>query len=234
MRQPIIGLTTYPGSELHGWHTPTIYVDAVIRAGGAPVLLPSNAAKSIESWLDCIDGLVVIGGGDINPSVYGGQNHDTIYNLSLERDTTEMTLMRAVIANSMPTLAICRGMQVLNTVLGGTLHEHLPDAYGESTLHRLPPRDDVLHSIKIEANSYLATLLDLEIETASWHHQAIKRLGDGLKPVAWAPDGVIEAVELKDYTNIVAVQWHPEITAEHDKGQQGLFDWLIEQSRQTK
>lgn len=233
MKQPIIGLTTYPSSEIHGWHTPTLYVDAVIRAGGAPVLLPSNAMQSIESWLDCIDGLVVIGGGDIDPSIYGGQDHDTIYNLSGERDTTEMILMRAVIDNFIPTLAICRGMQVLNTVLGGTLHEHLPDAFGESTLHRLPPRNDILHIVKLEENSHLSTLLELEIKTASWHHQAIKKLGEGLTPVAWAPDGVIEAVELKNHTNIVAIQWHPEITAEYDKGQQGLFDWLIEQSSQT-
>lgn len=230
MKQPIIGLTTYPSSELHGWHTPTLYIEAVIRAGGAPVLLPGNAIQSIESWLDCIDGLVVIGGGDIDPSIYGGQDHDTIYSLSKERDTTEMILMRAVIANFIPTLAICRGMQVLNTVLGGTLHEHLPEVFGEETLHRLPPRNDVLHMVKIEENSYLSKLLELEIKTASWHHQAIKELGDGLIPVAWAPDGVIEAVEIKDRTNIVAVQWHPEITAENDKGQQGLFDWLIEQS----
>lgn len=231
MKKPIIGLTTYPPGENHGWHTPKLYIDAVTRAGGVPILLPGNTPQHVEQWLACVDGLVFIGGGDIDPKQYHGQPHETIYNLSDERDSAEIALMKAVLEHPKPTLAICRGLQVLNTVLGGSLYEHLPDIVGEETLHRVPPRDPILHDIDIKADSQLAKLLGTKIKTASWHHQAIKSLGKDLTAVAFAPDGVIEAVEINRDIPLVAVQWHPEITAEQDKGQQGLFEWLIEQAQ---
>lgn len=232
MKAPVIGLTTYPSGETHGWHTPNIYVEAVLRAGGVPVLLPGLQNGCGQAWLDAVDGLVFIGGGDINPQAFGGSHHETIYNLSPERDNSELALMKALLANPKPTLAICRGLQILNTALGGTLHVHLPDVVGEDTLHRAPPRDPIPHAVRIDGNSQLAQVLGETVETASWHHQAVDRLGEGLQAVAWAPDGVIEAVEWEGSAQLTAVQWHPEITAAQDAGQQKLFNQLVEQAQQ--
>ena len=230
MNKPIVGLTTYPASATHGWHTPVLYVEAVLRAGGVPMMLSGQCLDCAERWLDVVDAVVLIGGGDINPAEFGSAGHETIYNLSAERDAMELALMRALLARPKPVLAICRGMQILNTVLGGTLHVHLPDVVGESVLHRAPPRDPISHGIQVAADSELAKVIGEQVNTASWHHQAIHQLGKGLKAVAWAPDGVIEAVELEGRQDVLAVQWHPEITAAEDDGQQRMFDWLIKQA----
>ena len=230
MNKPIVGLTTYPASATHGWHTPVLYVEAVLRAGGIPMMLSGQCPDCAERWLDVVDAVVLIGGGDINPAEFGSAGHETIYNLSAERDAMELALMRALLARPKPVLAICRGMQILNTVLGGTLHVHLPDVVGESVLHRAPPRDPISHGIQVAADSELAKVIGEQVHTASWHHQAIHQLGKGLKAVAWAPDGVIEAVELEGRQDLLAVQWHPEITAAEDDGQQRMFDWLIKQA----
>ena len=230
MKKPIIGLTTYPAGATHGWHTPALYVDAVLRAGGVPMMLSGQCPDCAERWLDVVDAVVLIGGGDINPAEFGSAGHETIYNLSAERDAMELALMQALLARPKPVLAICRGMQILNTVLGGTLHVHLPDVVGESVLHRAPPRDPISHGIQVAADSELAKVIGEQVHTASWHHQAIHQLGKGLKAVAWAPDGVIEAVELEGRQDLLAVQWHPEITAAEDDGQQRMFDWLIKQA----
>ena len=234
MNKPIVGLTTYPASATHGWHTPALYVDAVLRAGGVPMMLSGQCLDCAERWLDVVDAVVLIGGGDINPAEFGSAGHETIYNLSAERDAMELALMQALLVRPKPVLAICRGMQILNTVLGGTLHVHLPDVVGETVPHRAPPREPVPHDIRIDPNSALAALLGESVNTASWHHQAIDRLGEGLKAVAWAPDGVIEAVEMATFPDLVAVQWHPEITAAQDAGQQKLFEWLVIQAARHK
>ena len=230
MNKPIVGLTTYPASATHGWHTPVLYVEVVLRAGGVPMMLSGQCLDCAERWLDVVDAVVLIGGGDINPAEFGSAGHETIYNLSAERGAMELALMRALLARPKPVLAICRGMQILNTVLGGTLHVHLPDVVGESVLHRAPPRDPISHGIQVAADSELAKVIGEQVNTASWHHQAIQQLGKGLKAVAWAPDGVIEAVELEGRQDLLAVQWHPEITAAEDDGQQRMFDWLIKQA----
>ena len=196
------------------------------------MMLSGQCPDCAERWLDVVDGVVLIGGGDINPAEFGSAGHETIYNLSAERDAMELALMRALLTHPKPVLAICRGMQILNTVLGGTLHVHLPDVVGESVLHRAPPRDPIQHSIQVAADSELAKVIGQQVHTASWHHQAIDQLGQGLKAVAWAPDGVIEAVELEGRQDLLAVQWHPEITAAEDNGQQHMFDWLIKQANQ--
>ncbi|MCP2041208.1 putative glutamine amidotransferase [Neisseria sp. HSC-16F19] len=220
-------------TETYGWHTPELYIAAVVRAGGAPVLLPGYSHDGIDAWLEAVDGVVLIGGGDINPAHYGGDaQHPTLYGMSEARDATELALCRALLQHKVPTLAICRGLQVINTVLGGSLHVHLPDVVGEQVLHRSPERTPIPHGVEIDAGSRLAGLLGTQVTTASFHHQAIDRLGQGMKAVAWAPDGVIEAVELADQEQLVMVQWHPEITATEDGTQQGLFNWLVQAARQ--
>ncbi len=233
MKKPVIGLTTYPASADHGWHTPVPYVDAVMRAGGVPVLLPSQCTDGAQEWLSCVDAVVLIGGGDIDPKRYGGADHETIYGLSPERDSAESALVEALLAQPKPVLAICRGMQVLNTVLGGTLHVHLSDVFGETVRHRDEQRQPIKHGVDVAGDSHLAELIGTQVETVSWHHQAIKQLGQGLEAIAWAPDGVIEAVALADQPNWLVVQWHPELSATEDQDQQGLFDWLIARAQQA-
>jgi len=226
--QPVIGLSTYGIAHSEGFNIPAEYVQAVLRAGGLPLLLPTAAVHPVEPWLDRIQGLVLIGGGDIDPARYGAASHETIYNLDAERDVCELALASSALKRRMPMLAICRGMQVVNVVLGGTLHRHLPDVFGDKVAHRLPPRETALHAVDVAAEAQIIRAVGTtRVMTVSWHHQAVERLGEGLRPVAWAEDGVIEAMELDGNPNLIAVQWHPELSAAEDPAQQGLFDRLV-------
>ena len=149
-----------------------------------------------------------------------------------ERDLMDLALARMAIETGLPMLGICRGCQVINVALGGTLHEHLPDVYGESTLHRLPPCDPVPHPIRATAASRVAGIMgQAECLPSSWHHQAIRDVAPPLTVVAHAPDGVIEALEHPAHPWLIAVQWHPERTAAADPTQQRLFDALVEAAR---
>jgi putative glutamine amidotransferase len=192
-----------------------------------PVVLPPGEPEPAR-LLETVSALIVSGGGDINPSAYGGRSHETVYAVCEERDTFEFALARAALADTrVPMLCICRGLQVLNVVCGGTLHVHLPDHYGQQVAHRLEPRDTSMHSVRIDPDSRLAQLLGTtHAEVRSWHHQAIDTLGDGLRPVAWAEDGVIEAVEHVEHPWCIGVQWHPEMQLD-DAGQQRLFRALV-------
>jgi putative glutamine amidotransferase len=206
---------------------PRKYVDAVRRAGGHPLLL-APGEPDLQGLVERFDALLLAGGGDVEPVIYGGEAHPSIYGTDPERDADELALARIAVDSGLPTLAICRGMQVLNVALGGTLHEHLPDVVGETVAHRAPPREPVPHGVAVESGSLVArTMGACAITPMSWHHQAIDRLADGLGVVARAPDGVVEAVELDDHPWIVAVQWHPELTAASDPTQQALFDGLV-------
>lgn len=223
-RRPLVGITSYGRDEKNRFHLFAQYVDAVRRAGAEVVLLPPGAAD-IDRWLDVLDGVVFGGGGDINPSNHGGDPQETNYMMDEERDGTEFELMRRVLASDLPTLAICRGAQVLNVVLGGTLHGHIPDVFGDSVKHRLAPLEPVPHDISVEQDSELAKLMGVtDFSAISWHHQAIDKVGHGLSVVAHAPDGVIEAVEKPDHPWLFGVQWHPEVNAAEDPLQQKLFD----------
>lgn len=206
---------------------PTGYVDAVRAAGGVPIVLPAGEPRPAP-LLEALAALIVSGGGDIAPAVYGGRSHDMVYAVCEERDTFELDLTRAALADArMPMLCICRGLQVLNVVCGGTLHVHLPDAVGERVIHRGAEKVSTRHPVRVDPDSRLAAILGTtSCEVASWHHQAIERLGDGLRPVAWAEDGVIEAVEHVDHPWCIAVQWHPEMQRD-DPVQQRLFHALL-------
>ncbi len=234
MACPLIGITTYGRDEENRHSLFAEYTDSVRRAGAEVVLLPPGA-QEIDRWLGVVDGLVLTGGGDIHPNSYGGKAHGTHYMTDEERDRTEMDLTRRILESGLPTLAICRGAQLLNIVLGGTLYDHLPDVFGEQVKHRLPPREPTPHAITIEENSGLARVLRaVQFEAASWHHQAIHEPGDLLKVVAHAPDGVIEAVEKPDHPWLFAVQWHPELTAADDPIQQRLFDEHVTAAREGR
>lgn len=235
-RPLLIGISSYArdGGDPAAFTLPCGYVDAVRLAGAVPLVLPPGEAHP-EQLLDVVDGIVLAGGGDISPSFYGGSGHDTIYSLSEERDRFELDLAQAALARrDVPLLCICRGLQVLNVARGGTLHLHLPDIVGEDVAHRLPPRLPTRHHVRIEPNSRTAEILEsTDVEVCSWHHQAVERLGEGLRAVAWAPDGVVEALELDDHPWCFAVQWHPEMQIE-DPTQQRLFAALVEASRERR
>ena len=138
-------------------------------------------------------------------------------------------MARAVVERRMPTLCICRGIQVLNVALGGTLHEHLPDAVGDAINHRLPPREPTPHPVTVYEETKLHAIVGAtDIVTSSWHHQAIRDVAPGLAVSAKAADGTIEAVEMAEHPWLIAVQWHPELTAHKDPSQQRLFDAFVQ------
>ncbi|WP_436794096.1 gamma-glutamyl-gamma-aminobutyrate hydrolase family protein [Actinospongicola halichondriae] len=238
MARPLVGITTYPQNDRGRYELPEEYVASVRRAGADAVLLPPGAGAVI-GLLGRLDGLVLAGGGDLDPATYGGQSHETIYSLDEARDADELAIVHEVLDRGLPTLAICRGSQVLNVALGGTLHPHLPDVArldenGEAVIHRdaeairrgLP--GPVPHDVSVEAGSLVAEVMGAtEVTPMSWHHQAIDRLGEGLRAVAWAPDGTIEATEHESHRWLASVQWHPELSAESDPTQQRLFDALV-------
>lgn len=231
MARPVIGVTTYHRDRAgrERFHVPAAYVDAVRAAGGLPVLLPPGETRPTE-LLDAVAGLVLCGGGDIDPARFGGASgHEAQYATCDERDAFELGLAAEALGRGTPTLAICRGLQILNVALGGALHVHLPDVVGDSVVHRVSRERHTYHRVRLAPDSQLAALLGADpIEAASWHHQAVDRLGAGLRAVAWADDGTVEAVELAGRPEIRAVQWHPELQfGEADGRQRRLFDDLV-------
>lgn len=225
MRQPVIGISTYGVAHSDGFNIPAVYVMAVVRAGGWPVLLPPVSVDAVDAWIDRIQGLVLTGGGDVDPARYGASPHASVHNVDAARDDCEIALAVKAIRRRLPMLAICRGIQVLNVALGGTLHQHLPEVYGDVVPHRVPPRIRTRHPVQVAPTALLSTAMGgRHADVVSWHHQAVDRLGPGLRPVAWSSDGLIEAVELDGNPYLLAVQWHPELSATEDPSQQALFD----------
>jgi putative glutamine amidotransferase len=227
--RPLIGISSYGrGGKRKSFSLPCEYVDVVCRAGGVPVVLPAVEGEIPEA-LDAIGGLILSGGGDIDPAHYGGTPHDANYGISPERDGFELALARVAVQRpDLPLLCICRGMQVLNVALGGDLVAHIPDHYGDDVLHRHPERRPVQHPVRIAPESRIAGILGATtLAVRSWHHQAVGQLGAGLRAVAWSPDGVVEAVESEDHPFAFGVQWHPETGALRDARQLRLFEALI-------
>jgi len=228
---PLIGLTTYGRGADNRYTLPAEYLDAVRRAGGVPVMIAPGESR-LEAILGMLDALILSGGGDIDPSRYDGKRHETNYAIDQERDAHELELGRRVIASGMPTLGICRGAQILNVAQGGKLIEHIPDEVGEKVLHRAPPREPVTHNVKLKAGSRVAAILERdEFDVTSWHHQALRGAAPGFEAVAHAPDGTIEAIEMASHRWLIAVQWHPELSAAADPLQQKLFDAIVAEAR---
>jgi putative glutamine amidotransferase len=217
------------GWKRAGFAVPEAYVAAVRRAGGRALLIAPGDETPPDELLAPFDGLLLMGGGDIDPERYGAPPHPTLYGIDRGRDEVELTLARWAIERSLPTLAICRGHQIVNVALGGTLHQHLPEM-PNLIPHGAPVRDEsVNHDIQLTAGSRVAKAAGSEqVHGTSHHHQAIDRLGEGLVVVGSSQDGIIEAVELETSDGwMVSVQWHPEDTAPSDPAQQGLFEALV-------
>lgn len=231
----LIGITSYGrAGQRQTFSLPCEYVDVVRLAGGVPIVLPAVEGEIPEA-LDTVDALILPGGGDIDPAHYGGVRHEANYGISPERDGFELALARAAIARGdLPILCICRGMQLVNVALGGDLVSHIPDHFGEAVAHRHPELKAVEHPVRIDATSRLAGILgETELAVHSVHHQAVGRLGKGMRAVAWAPDGVVEAMESERHPFLIAVQWHPELGALGDERQRRLFEALVAHRRRA-
>jgi putative glutamine amidotransferase len=217
-----------------GYGVPAPYLDALRRAGARTAIVAPGEEGTPEQILEPFDALLLVGGGDIDPSRYGGGSNDHLYGIEPDRDEFEIALLRTADHLAIPTLCICRGMQVMNVAFGGTLHQHLPDLPGLIE-HGVPIEGtQTIHEVSVEAGSRLAAVTKSgPLASASHHHQGVDRIGEGLTVTGRSEDGLVEAIErtVPDQedpraTWMVGVQWHPEETAEHDIAQQSLFDAL--------
>lgn len=234
----MIGVTTVPTTHVPailGIARPlqaldTAYLDAVARAGGIPVMLPPVAADEVPEVLARLDGVLLPGGGDVDPALYGEERHPETYGVDPDRDAVELAVVRAALDRRLPMLAICRGMQVLNVALGGSLLQHIEGDHG--AVHRDVGRwDQPGHSITFDPTSCVAEVLGTtELHVNSLHHQAVARPGDGVVVVGRDEHGVPESIAVVDHPEVVAVQWHPELLAAHDPHSR-LFDWLVDTAR---
>ncbi|MBK7644545.1 MAG: gamma-glutamyl-gamma-aminobutyrate hydrolase family protein [Planctomycetes bacterium] len=230
-RTPRIGMATYGPNAAGDLTLGVRYVECVRRAGGTPLLLPPGEPQ-LEESLAGFDGVVLCGGPDVEPGRYGGRAHPAIVELDPARDASEFELARLLVEQRIPTLCICRGLQLLNVAFGGTLVEHLPDEVGTRVPHDGVGGAYVLHEVRLEPGSRLAALLErASITSASSHHQAVRAPAPGFVVAARAPDGTIEALEHAQHEQLIAVQWHPEYTAHTDALQQRLFDEFVRWTR---
>jgi putative glutamine amidotransferase len=238
MVAPLIGITTSvsAGTTPERAYVNGAYIRAVQDAGAIPLLLTPHFTPQVQAALwQRLDGLVLTGGGDIDPARFGEARHPAVGDVAPTRDELEFGLTRRALADDMPLLAICRGIQVLNVALGGTLLQDIPSALPAALAHsQTAPRHEPTHPVKVmgEGTRLGRVLGAAEVNVNSMHHQAIKRLGEGLREVAWAPDGVIEGVELsRDDRFVLGVQWHPEELVGHDQAARNLFAALAEAAR---
>lgn len=216
-----------------GFGLPEGYVLALRRAGARPVLVTAPDPDGAETLLHGFDAVLLAGGGDVEPSSYGATLHPSMYGIDTDRDSLEFDLAVTTARLGVPTLAVCRGLQVVNVAFGGSLHQHLPDVDG-TIAHGSPVGGtSSTHDVKAASGSRLAAVCgDVVRECTSHHHQGVDELGAGLVATAWTDDGLVEGLELEDPAGFfVAVQWHPEMTALTDPAQQALFDALVDAAR---
>ena len=233
MARPVIGITTYvtPAKwghwELEAALVPADYVRAVERAGGRALLVPPSD-DGVDETLEALDGLIFSGGSDLDPELYGQEAHAETLGVVRNRDTAELALLEAALERDMPVLAICRGSQVLNVARGGDLVQHLPDEVGDEK-HKHTPGTFADHDVSVEDGSRLASVLGERAPVKSHHHQGLGKVGEGLRVVAHAEDGTIEAVEDPTRRFALGVLWHPE--AGEDAR---LFEELVREAEQYR
>jgi gamma-glutamyl-gamma-aminobutyrate hydrolase PuuD len=227
--RPLIGITSYAEEVRMGvWVedaavVPLAYVRAVEHAGGRPIVLPP-VEDAIEETLDAVHGVIFSGGGDLDPGLYGADAHDETDVPKPWRDGPEMALIAAALERDMPVLAICRGSQLLNVVRGGDLVQHLPEIVGDEK-HKHQPGAYSDHDVQVASDSRLGGILGEHTPVKSHHHQGMGKIGDGLREVAWAEDGVVEGLEDPDKRFALGVLWHPEEAEDF-----ALFEGLVEEA----
>ena len=218
MSHPSIGITVSRTLSKYGYPLLSLteaYTQAISKTGASPVLIPLGLSNDqLLVIMSKIDGILFAGGGDVHPGAYGSQLHPLVADVDTDRDRVELFLARQVIEQQMPFLGICRGIQVLNVALGGSLWEDLEDQCPGSLHHSCfpeHPRQHLAHSVDLEPTSQLARILNTnQLSVNSLHHQGIRELASGLQAIAFASDGLVEAVEIPGYPYGIAVQWHPE------------------------
>lgn len=236
MPAPLIGVTASylaaEGSRAAQFTVSEAYLKAVITAGGLPVIIPpAFSGQSLSELFARLDGILFTGGGDIDPRLFAGLPHPRVYGIEPERDTLEIELVQMAAEQDKPFLGICRGIQVVNVALGGSLFTDIADQHSEQIKHdNFPgvPREHLAHTVSVEAGSRLAGILgSQQASVNSLHHQGLQQLAPALRATACAPDQLIEAVELPNHRFGLAVQWHPE-WLQSDPAQRALFRALVE------
>jgi putative glutamine amidotransferase len=243
LKRPVIGITAFETRYPEPPHAPLFalnrrYVAAIEAAGGAPLILPPGLGPTaLDAIFARLDGLLLSGGGDVDPAYYDEAPHPALTSVSPDRDDTEMAFARRAVEADTPLLAVCRGIQVLNVALGGSLVQDIP-TQRPGSLEHMPDRTKVArdhhtHAIQIEPGTRLQQVLGAEqVGVNSWHHQSLKQVAPRLKVSACSPDGVIEAVELPDRRFVIGVQWHPEWLTDRQPEMRRLFEALVEAAQQ--
>jgi putative glutamine amidotransferase len=233
---PIIGITTNQSKNANGQPIVMLmqsYINAVIQVGGVPVLIPSLIAEDgWDSLYFRLDGILFSGGGDIGLEYAPGEPHLRIDDVDLDRDSIELKMVRAAASDGKPFLGICRGCQVMNVALGGTLYTHIPDQLPNALDHSYPGnmRTVLVHEIKIDEGTHIAEIFGEPIvKVNSLHHQGLKDIAPSVRVAGHAPDGLVEAIELPDHPFGVAVQWHPEWLMDQ-AGTRNLFKSFVQAS----
>ena len=235
--KPLIGITTNQSKTPYGQPTVMLmqsYINAVMQAGGVPVLIPSLIAE--DGWdtvYSRLDGILFSGGGDIGLEYSPGEPHPRIDDIDVARDSIELKMVRAAASDGKPFLGICRGCQVMNVALGGTLYTHIPDQLPNALDHSYPGnmRTMLVHNVKIEEGTQMAEIVGEPIlKVNSLHHQGLKDIAPSIRFPGHAPDGLAEAVELPDHPFGVAVQWHPEWLTDQ-QAMRNLFRKFVEKAQ---
>jgi putative glutamine amidotransferase len=235
--KPLIGITTNQSKTPYGQPTVMLmqsYINAVMQAGGVPVLIPSLIAE--DGWdtvYSRLDGILFSGGGDIGLEYSPGEPHPRIDDIDVARDSIELKMVRAAASDGKPFLGICRGCQVMNVALGGTLYTHIPDQLPNALDHSYPGnmRTMLVHNVKIEEGTQMAEIFGEPIlKVNSLHHQGLKDIAPSIRVAGHAPDGLAEAVELPDHPFGVAVQWHPEWLTDQ-QAMRNLFRKFVEKAQ---
>ena len=235
--EPIIGITanstyidnrSYPEPHKVNF-SPRNISKAVTMAGGIPIILPVNEPEIAQKYAELVDGLILAGGEDVSPILYGEDARNTIKATYPKRDKAEVAITEKVIASGKPILGICRGLQLLNVIFGGTLYQDLSEKEDLFVKHiQETPSNHPIHTVSVNEISYMSSFLSDELFVNSFHHQVIRDLGKGLRIAAKSNDGVIEAIESVDENkSIIAIQWHPENLYYKDNDQLALFENLV-------
>lgn len=238
--QPLIGITCAEWArEDNGWVYNRIYQPialGVARAGGLPVLIPTRLDEAqLRGIYDRLDGVLLPGGPDVDPAHYGEAHHPRLGLIDAHRDAIELPLARWAAADDLPLFGICRGHQAVNVALGGSLVQDIPSQLSTTIAHDQPddvPRSRHAHPVQIDPGSRLAQVMGATTALVnSLHHQSVAQVAPGMCVTAYAPDGVIEAMEVPDRHFLLTVQWHPEDMADHDEAMQRLFDAFVDAAR---
>lgn len=228
---PVVGIVPLVDDKLESlWMLPG-YMDAVLEAGGVPIMLPlSRDYDVINAVAEKCDGFLFSGGHDVSPMLYNENKSDKCGKISFERDCEEQMLFDIALRDNKPVLGICRGIQLINVLLGGTLYQDLPSQRPTNVEHhQLPPYDIPIHRVDIVENSPLCKLLNVDkMMVNSYHHQAIKDLAKPLSAMAYSEDGLVEGVYVRDKKFVWAVQWHPEFSYKKDEKSRAIFKSFVD------